>query len=136
MEAEIEFIPGGTVTSAKGFQAGATFASINKKAKHNLDLGILFSEAPSATVGLFTANKIKAAPVALSQERLPSRSIKAVVVNSGCANAGTGEPGLGDAVSMAALAAKKIGVPPESVLVASTRVIGQRRNLELLRAGM
>ncbi len=136
MEAEIEFIPGGTVTSAKGFQAGATFASINKKAKHNLDLGILFSEAPSATVGLFTANKIKAAPVALSQERLPSRSIKAVVVNSGCANAGTGEPGLGDAVSMAALAAKKIGVPPESVLVASTGVIGQRLNLELLRAGI
>ncbi len=136
MEAEIEFIPGGTVTSAKGFQAGAAFAGINKKAKYNLDLGILFSKAPCATVGLFTANKIKAAPVALSQERLPSKSIKAVVVNSGCANAGTGEPGLGDAVSMAALAADKTGVSPESVLVASTGVIGQRLSLELLRAGM
>ena len=136
MEAEIEFITGGTVTSAKGFQAGATFAGINKKARYNLDLGILFSEAPSATVGLFTVNKIKAAPVALSQERLPSRSIKAVVVNSGCANASTGEPGFTDAVSMAALAAKKIGVQPESVLVASTGVIGQRLPIELLRAGM
>jgi glutamate N-acetyltransferase/amino-acid N-acetyltransferase len=136
MEAEIEFIPGGTVTSANGFQAGATFAGINKKARHNLDLGILFSKVPSATVGLFTANKIKSAPVVLCQERLPSKSIKAVVANSGSANAGTGEPGFADAVSMAALAAKKIGVQPESVLVASTGVIGQRLSLELLRAGM
>ncbi|MDP6141925.1 MAG: bifunctional glutamate N-acetyltransferase/amino-acid acetyltransferase ArgJ [Dehalococcoidales bacterium] len=136
MEAEIELIPEGTVTSARGFQAGATFASINKKAKYNLDLGILFSEAPSVAVGLFTTNKIKAAPVVLCQKRLPSKSIKAVVVNSGLANAGTGEQGFADAISMAALAAKKIEVQPESVLVASTGVIGQRLNLELLRAGI
>ena len=136
MEAEIEFIPEGTVTSAKGFQAGAVFAGINKTAKYNLDLGILFSRAPSKTVGLFTANKIKAAPVALSQERLPGKPVKAVVVNSGLANAGTGEQGFADAISMAALAAKKIEVQPESVLVASTGVIGQRLNLELLRAGI
>ncbi len=136
MEAEIEFIPGGTVTSARGFQAGATFAGINKKARYNLDLGILFSDVPSVAVGLFTANKIKAAPVVLSQNRLPSRSIRAVVANSGCANASTGEPGLGDAVSMTALAAKKIVVPPEAVLVASTGVIGQRLPMGLLRAGM
>lgn len=136
MEAEIFLISGGTVTSAKGFQAGAAFAGINKKAKHNLDLGILYSKAPSATVGLFTANKIKAAPVALSQERLPSKLVKAVVVNSGCANASTGEPGLGDAVSMATLVAKKIGVSPESVLVASTGVIGQRLPMELIEASI
>ncbi len=136
MEAEIEFIPEGTVTSAKGFQAGAAFAGINKKAKYNLDLGILFSKAPSATVGLFTANKIKAAPVVLCQERLPSRSIKAVVVNSGCANASTGKQGLADATRMADLAAERLGVPPKNVLVASTGVIGQKLPMELLMAGI
>ena len=136
MEAEIEFIPEGTVTSAKGFQAGAVFAGINKTAKYNLDLGILFSRTPSKTVGLFTANKIKAAPVALSQERLPGKPVKAVVVNSGCANASTGAQGLADAASMAALAAERLGVSPESVLVASTGVIGQRLSMDLIEAGI
>jgi glutamate N-acetyltransferase/amino-acid N-acetyltransferase len=136
MEAEIEYIPGGTVTSAKGFKAGATFAGINRKAKHNLDLGILFSEAPCAAVGLFTKTRIKAAPVVLCQGRLPSKRIRAVVASSGCANASTGEQGLGDAFAMAALVAKQVGVPPEDVLVASTGVIGQRLPMELIKAGM
>jgi glutamate N-acetyltransferase/amino-acid N-acetyltransferase len=136
MEAEIAFIPGGTVTSAKGFRAGATFAGINKKAKHNLDLGILFSEAPCAAAGLFTANKIKAAPVILSQKRLPDNSIRAVVVNSGSANASTGEQGLADAARMAELAAERLGVIPGNVLVASTGVIGEKLPMELLGAGI
>ncbi len=136
MEAEIEFIPGGTVTSASGFKAGATFAGINRRARHNLDLGILLSEAPCITVGLFTANKMKAAPVLLCQDILPSRTARGVVVNSGCANAGTGEPGLCDAVSMATLAADRVGVPLGDILVASTGVIGQRLPLELIKAGI
>lgn len=136
MGAEIEFIPGGTVTSVKGFQAGATFAGINKKAKYNLDLGILFSEAPCTGTGLFTTNTIKAAPVVLTQRRLPSRSTRAVVVNSGSANASTGEAGLDDATLMADLAASRLGVSPGDVLVASTGIIGQRLPIELLRAGM
>lgn len=136
MEAKIAFIPGGTVTSAKGFQAGATFAGINKKARYNLDLGILFSEAPCTAVGLFTANKIKAAPVLLSQKRLPNSSIRAVVVNSGSANASTGEQGLADAARMAELAASRLGVLPENVLVASTGVIGEKLPMELLGAGV
>ena len=110
MGAEIEFIPGGTVTSARGFKAGATFAGINRRARYNLDLGILLSEVPCITVGLFTANKMKAAPVLLCQDILPSRTARVVVVNSGCANAGTGEPGLSDAVTMATLAADRGGV--------------------------
>ncbi len=136
MEAEIEFIPGGTVTSASGFKAGATFAGINKRARHNLDLGILLSEVPCVTSGLFTTNKMKAAPVLLCQDILPSRTARGVVVNSGCANAGTGESGLCDAVSMATLAADRVGVTLGDVLVASTGVIGQRLPLELLKAGI
>ena len=135
MEAEIEFIPEGMVTSVKGFTAGATFAGINKNARYNLDLGILFSEAPCVTAGVFTLNKIKAAPVLLCQQRLPSDKIRVVVANSGCANAGTGEQGLCDAFAMATSAADRIGVPLDEVLVASTGVIGKRLPLELIRAG-
>ncbi len=122
MEAKIEFIPEGTVTSPKGFRAGATCAGIEKEAKHALDLGILFSEAPCVATALFTTNKVKAAPIVLCQERLQDGRAVAVVVNSGCANACTGEQGLRDAAEMASLAAKRIGVSPEDVLVASTGV--------------
>jgi len=85
MEAKIEFIPEGTVTSPKGFRAGATCAEIKKEAKHGLDLGILFSEAPCVATALFTTNRVKAAPIVLCQERLQGGRAVAVVVNSGCA---------------------------------------------------
>ena len=134
MEAKIEFIPEGTVTSPEGFQAGATCAGIKEEAK--LDLGILFSEAPCVATALFTTNKVKAAPVVLCQQRVQKGRAIAVVVNSGCANAVTGEQGLRNAVEMAGLAAEKIGVSPEDVLVASTGVIGQQLPMKLIRAGI
>jgi len=134
MEAKIEFIPEGTVTSPEGFQAGATCAGIKEEAK--LDLGILFSEAPCVAAALFTTNKVKAAPVVLCQERLQRGRAVAVVVNSGCANAFTGEQGLRDAVEMADLTAERIGASPEDVLVASTGVIGQELPMKLIRAGL
>jgi glutamate N-acetyltransferase/amino-acid N-acetyltransferase len=124
MKAGIKTIPGGTVTSPEGFFAGATSAGINEKARNKPDLGILFSEAPCVAAGLFTTNRIKAAPVVLSQERLKKGKAGAVVVNSGCANACTGERGIKDAARMAELAAKGIGLAPEEVLIASTGVIG------------
>ena len=136
MEAKIEFIPEGAITSPKGFQAGATCAGIKKEAKHGLDLGILFSEAPCVATALFTTNRVKAAPIVLCQERLQGGRAVAVVVNSGCANAFTGEQGLRDAVEMAGLAAERIGVSPEDVLVASTGVIGQELPMKLIRAGL
>ena len=136
MEARIEFIPEGTVTSPRGFYAGATCAGIKKKAADTPDLGILFSEASCDAAALFTANKVKAAPVVLCQQRLESGRVVAVVVNSGCANACTGEQGLADANEMAVLAAKSIGVLPEDVLVASTGVIGQSLPMERIRDGI
>jgi glutamate N-acetyltransferase/amino-acid N-acetyltransferase len=134
MKASFEFIPAGTVTSPEGFSAGATYVGI-KKGKDS-DLALLVSEVPCVTAGLFTANRIKAAPVVLCQRRLRSGRASAVVVNSGCANACTGEQGLADAEEMAKLAAGVAGVPPEDVLVASTGVIGRRLPMERLRAGM
>jgi len=124
MKAGIETIPKGTVTSPEGFFAGATSAGINEKARDKPDLGVLFSEAPCVAAGVFTTNRIKAAPVVLSQQRLKRGKAGAVVVNSGCANACTGERGRGDAAKTAELTAKGIGISPEEVLVASTGVIG------------
>ncbi len=132
-KARIEFISGGTVTSPRGFCAGATYAGIKKRARYNLDLGILFSEEPCAAVAMFTTNKIKSASVILNQERLKNGRAVALIANSGCANSSTGEPGLADAAEMAALAAQAIGTEPEDVLVASTGVIGQPLPMPLIR---
>ncbi|MFC1897853.1 bifunctional glutamate N-acetyltransferase/amino-acid acetyltransferase ArgJ [Chloroflexota bacterium] len=136
MEAMIEFIPEGTVTSPKGFQAGAVYAGIKKDANRDFDLGILFSEAPCLATAVFTTNRIKAAPVVLCQERLQAGRAVAVVVNSGCANACTGEQGLNDAAEMADLVAVGVGVSPEDVLVASTGVIGERLPMEKIETGI
>lgn len=136
MDAKIELIPGGTVTSPNGFHAGATYAGIKKKDKDSLDLGILFSEAPCLATALFTTNRIKAAPVVLCQQRLAEGRATAVVVNSGCANAFTGEQGLADAAETAELAAKGMGLSPKEVLVASTGVIGFPLPIKLIRAGI
>ncbi|MEK7352902.1 MAG: bifunctional glutamate N-acetyltransferase/amino-acid acetyltransferase ArgJ [Chloroflexota bacterium] len=132
---KIKFIPGGTVTSPEGFFAGATCAGI-KKAKESLDLGVLFSEAPCVTAGLFTASKLKAAAVTLSQERLKEGKAVALVVNSGCANAYTGKQGLADAETMASLAAAGIGVSAKDVLVASTGVTGQLLPMDKIEQGI
>ncbi|MBI3041069.1 MAG: bifunctional glutamate N-acetyltransferase/amino-acid acetyltransferase ArgJ [Chloroflexi bacterium] len=133
---KIDFISGGTVTSAQGFYAGATYAGLKKKTEQSLDMGILFSEAPCVAAALLTTNKIKSAPVVLCQERLQQGRAVAIVVNSGCANAYTGEQGLADAAEMATLAANGIGVAPEDVLVASTGVTGQPLPMALIRAGI
>ncbi len=132
---KIDIISDGTVTSPQGFHAGATSAGI-KNGKDKLDLGILFSETPCVTAGLFTGSRIKAAAVTWSQQTLKKGKAQAIVVNSGCANAYTGEQGLADAAEMAALAARGIGLSPEDVLVTSTGVTGQPLPLELIEAGL
>jgi len=123
MNAEFEFISSGTVTAPKGFTAGATEAGI--KQENKLDLAILASEVPCVAAGLFTRNRIKAAPVVLCQQRLSHGRATGVIINSGCANACTGEQGLADAEEMTGLAAAVIGTTPDQVLAASTGVIGQ-----------
>ncbi|MBA7477165.1 Arginine biosynthesis bifunctional protein ArgJ [subsurface metagenome] len=136
MAVSIDFIASGTVTSPQGFHAGATCAGIKKKAENVLDLGILFSEVSCVAAAVFTTNKIKAAPVVLCQRRLQKGKVSALVANSGCANAFTGEEGFADAAEMADLAAKNIGVSPDNVLAASTGVTGRRLPMELIRAGI
>jgi glutamate N-acetyltransferase/amino-acid N-acetyltransferase len=134
MNTETEFVPSGGVTSPRGFTAGATAADIKYTGRS--DLGILFSEMPCTAAAVFTTNKVKAAPVLLNQKRLQGNKISAVVVNSGCANSCTGGQGMKDAVAMAGLVARKVGVAPEGVLVASTGVIGILLPMERIEAGI
>jgi len=136
MKAKIEFIASGGITTPQGFYAGATYAGIKTKAESSLDLGIIFSEEPCVAAALFTTNRIKAAPVVLSRKRLESGRAVAAVVNSGCANACTGEAGLADAVETADLTSRSIGVSPEDILVASTGVIGERLPMKQIKDGI
>ncbi|MCJ7670321.1 MAG: bifunctional ornithine acetyltransferase/N-acetylglutamate synthase, partial [Dehalococcoidia bacterium] len=129
-----DLIPSGSVSSASGFLAGAVHAGI--KSKDELDLAILCSKVPCTAAGVFTTNQIKSAPVILSQRHIAKGQAQAIVVNSGCANACTGEQGLADALGMANLAAAKLGISPEEVLVASTGVIGVPLPMDKIRAGI
>tara|TARA_B100002003_G_scaffold45136_1_gene40491 strand:- start:860 stop:2080 length:1221 start_codon:yes stop_codon:yes gene_type:complete len=133
---QIDFIAGGTVTSSRGFRAGATAAGIKKNAGPSLDLGILFSEVSCVTAGVLTTSQIKSAPVMLCQERLVRDTAVAIVANSGCSNVYTGEPGLTDAREMTALTATALGSDPEDILIASTGVTGQRLPIDMIKDGI
>jgi glutamate N-acetyltransferase/amino-acid N-acetyltransferase len=129
-----ELIPSGNITSASGFLAGAVHAGM--KSKDELDLAILCSEVTCKAAGVFTTNQIKSAPVILSQRHISKGQAQAIVVNSGCANACTGEQGPIDALAMVNLTAAKLGITPGKVLVASTGVIGVPLPMDKIRAAI
>ncbi len=108
--------------SVPGFLASAVSAGLKKTAE--LDLSLIFSQKKAVTAGVFTTNKVKAAPIILSQERVKHGFIRAVIANAGYANACTGARGLHDAIQTADMAAKELGIAPEETLIASTGVIG------------
>ena len=136
MKMESEINPSGGISSPRGFRAGATSAGIKYGSQGALDLGVLYSEVPCTAAAMFTTNIVKAAPVTLCQQRLKKSKISALVVNSGYANACTGEQGMADAVEMTALTARHLGIAPEEVLVASTGVIGVPLPMEHIRTGI
>ena len=136
MKISVDFIPGGGVTSPRGFLAGAVSAGIKHVDSGRIDLGILYSETPSIAAAVFSRNKVKAAPVILGQERLKNHRASVVVMNSGLANACTGERGMADAIAMTELAARHVGVKTEETLVSSTGVIGAYLPMERISAGI
>src|SRR4030042_388159 len=136
METEADFIPSGGVTSPGCFLAGAVSAGIKYSPGTRPDLGILLSRKPCVAAAVFTTNKVKAAPVLVSRERLQKGKANAVVMNSGCANACTGRQGMADAVEMTELAARHVGIASKDVLVASTGVIGVMLPMERVRAAI
>lgn len=106
----------------RGFKFAARSAGIKKSGR--LDLALIYSEVPARCAGVFTTNKVVAAPVVVSQPRIGKGLCQAVLVNSGNANACTGEQGLRDALLCGKLAARSLGLPEDLVAVASTGVIG------------
>ena len=118
----IEAINGG-VTAAGGFHAAGVKAGI--KTSKNADLAMVYSENPCSAAGTFTTNAIRASSVDWCEGILPDAGIHAIICNSGCANACTGDQGVKDNAAMALLAASALGVAHKSVLVASTGVIGK-----------
>lgn len=122
------------MTVPKGFKAAAVKAGI--KPSGGLDLALLVADGPCTAAGTFTTNRICAAPVRWSRDCLPSEQIRAVAVNSGNANAATGEQGMNNARRTAELVSIKLGCKPEQVLVASTGVIGHQLPMDRLEAGI
>jgi glutamate N-acetyltransferase / amino-acid N-acetyltransferase len=106
-----------------GFRAAAVEAAIKKPGR--LDLALIVADKPATAAGVFTTNKVKAAPVRLCQKRLRTGKAQAILVNSGNANACTGEAGLAAATATSRTVAELLGVPDTLVLPASTGVIGQ-----------
>ncbi|MFQ6864358.1 bifunctional glutamate N-acetyltransferase/amino-acid acetyltransferase ArgJ [Blautia sp.] len=130
----MKIIKGG-VTAAEGFQAAAAAAGIKYQGRS--DMAMVYSEKPCKAAGTFTTNVVKAAPVKWDQEIVYHQpKAQAIVCNSGIANACTGEEGLGCCKETAEAAAKILGIPAESVLVASTGVIGMQLPIQKLTDGV
>ena len=130
----MKIITGG-VTAAKGFQAASTAAGI--KYQGRTDMAMVYSEKPCVAAGTFTTNIVKAAPVKWDQDIVYNHSLAQVIIcNSGIANACTGEEGFGYCRETAKAAAETMNVDADSVLVASTGVIGMQLPIEKLAAGV
>ena len=127
-------IPGG-VTAAKGFEAAGVEAGI--KYKNRMDMALVYSQAPCKAAGTFTTNVVKAAPVKWDYKVVhESEYAQAVIINAGVANACTGAEGYGYCLDTAKAAAKAFNIPEESVLVASTGVIGMQLPMDKILAGV
>lgn len=132
----MKWIEDGTVTTALGFKCGAVYAGLKTPGPGKLDVGLLLADVPCSAAGVFTTNKVAAAPVVLSRERVRGGAARGIVFNAGNANAATGEQGMQRARQMAEVAGAKFGVSPEELLVASTGVIGVPLPIDRFEEGM
>jgi glutamate N-acetyltransferase/amino-acid N-acetyltransferase len=132
----IETFDGG-VSTPSGYRAAGLHVGI-KAAGRGPDLALIVSDTPATAAAVFTTNRAQAAPVLVSRDHLAHSGgrARAIIVNSGCANACTGSVGLDDALEMAALTASLVGCPVEQVLVASTGVIGVNLQMDRIREGL
>ena len=133
----IDFIENGGVTSARGFKAAGVHAGFRKD-PNRLDLALVVADDPAACAATFTQNVFCAAPVIVSREHLQSSDgiARALIINSGTANAATGSRGLDDARSTARIVSNVVGCPENEVMVASTGVIGVHLPMETFESGV
>lgn len=125
-----------SVTAAKGFEAGGTACGIKVGGSPDLAMVTTADRAPVPAAAVFTTNRVQAAPVCVSRDHLSDGHAAAVVLNSGNANAATGEPGLRNAERMCELTAESLGVAVRDVLVCSTGLIGIPLQMAPVEAGI
>ncbi len=133
--ASFESVSNGSVTSPRGFHAGAAACGLRSSGT-GPDLALLYSDVPCTTAGVFTTLRIKAAPLLLTRRRVRRGLLRAVVANAGQANACTGPEGMQDAILTTRLTAAKLGVAAGEVAVASTGVVGVRLDMDKVRRGL
>jgi glutamate N-acetyltransferase/amino-acid N-acetyltransferase len=119
----------------KGFRFAGLHCGIKRNAAKE-DLTLVVADAPAVAAGVYTQNLVCAAPVLVDRQRTPTSQIRAVVVNSGNANACTGERGMNDALEMTRLAAAACDATPEQALVMSTGIIGVHLPMEKIVTGV
>jgi glutamate N-acetyltransferase/amino-acid N-acetyltransferase len=134
MNSSIE-IPGG-VTAPQSFTAGSVYAGIKAANTSKPDIAFVYSEIPAVAAGTFTTNKVKAAPVRVSQTNIRASETRAIVANSGNANACTGVVGIEHAKRMTKAAAKALGLKEKQLLVCSTGRIGVALPIEKMEAAI
>ncbi len=133
--ADFSIIDGGTITSVPGFYASACRCGLKGSGKQ--DICIIYTPEGSTCSGVFTTNKFLAAPVVVTKDQLKKNgNIKAIVVNSGIANACTGQPGYGDAIKTIEVAGQYLGIDKENILVSSTGVIGKQLPMDKIEEGI
>jgi glutamate N-acetyltransferase/amino-acid N-acetyltransferase len=125
-------VPGG-IAAPCGFEAAGVRCGLKRRGP---DLALIYSVAPAVAAGVFTTNRVQAAPVLVCKDRVGRGNVHGVLINAGNANACTGAEGYRDAVQTADLAAEVLGVPARSLLVCSTGVIGHRLPMEKIAAGI
>jgi len=129
-----KFIENGSITSVQGIKATGIHSGLKRKRK---DLALIFSEEPCNVAGTFTLNKVKAAPLLVSQELIDKGGkVKAILINSGNANACTGDRGYADALKSQKYCAKKLGINQSEVVISSTGVIGEYMPMHILKTGI
>ena len=129
-----KYIEGG-VTAPSGFLASGIHCGL-KKSVLKKDLALIYSEVPAVACGMFTNNKVKGAPIIISKEHLSNKKAQAIIINSGNANTCNGEDGLNKAKKMTVVQAKALNIKTDSVLVASTGVIGVPLNIDAIKDGI
>jgi glutamate N-acetyltransferase/amino-acid N-acetyltransferase len=125
----------GGVTAPKGFTASGIHVGIRKN-REKKDLALVWSEKPCSAAAVYTSNQVKGQPLIVTREHLADGRAQAIIVNAGNANTCTGESGIAAARRMAALVSQWMGIPATDVVVASTGVIGQQLDVNIIEAGM
>ncbi len=124
----------GGITAVSGVRAAGVHAGLKKSEKK--DVALIVTDTPAVAAGVFTKNSVTAAPVQVCRQHLADATAQAIIVNSGNANACTGELGMANAQQMAAITAERLGLAANQVLVSSTGVIGQQLPMDIIGNGI